>query len=275
MKSALAMEDLVFLKLGGSLITDKDQPLTTRPGVLTRLADEISSARSIRPGLPLLLGHGSGSFGHTAAMKHRTRQGVRTPAEWLGFAEVWKDARALNQLVVEALQEKGLPVIAFPPSAAVTARDGRLLRWDIAPIQAALAAGLIPLVNGDTVFDEIRGGTILSTEDLFLFLAGQLHPRRILLAGIEAGIWEDFPARTRLVQAITADNYPRLLEKIHGSDSVDVTGGMLEKVRSMIQIAGKEPGFQALVFSGLEPGNVREALLGAAPGTRLSAREDG
>jgi len=50
---------------------------------------------------------------------------------------------------------------------------------------------------------------------------------------------------------------------------------MLEKVRSMIQIAGKEPGFQALVFSGLEPGNVREALLGAAPGTRLSAREDG
>jgi isopentenyl phosphate kinase len=245
MKSALAMEDLVFLKLGGSLITDKDQPLTTRPGVLTRLADEISSARSIRPGLPLLLGHGSGSFGHTAAMKHRTRQGVRTPAEWLGFAEVWKDARALNQLVVEALQEKGLPVIAFPPSAAVTARDGRLLRWDIAPIQAALAAGLIRGQQRHR-FDEIRGGTILSTEDLFLFLAGQLHRAASCLPESKRGYGRIF-LRARAGSAITAIITPppgensRLRQcRRHGGDA--------RKSQEHDPDRRKEPGFQALVF---------------------------
>lgn len=273
MNTSLIKENLIFLKLGGSLITDKDHPQTARRDMLERLAGEIFDARSINPGICILLGHGSGSFGHTTAKKHGTRQGVRTKEEWLGFAEVWKDARALNQIVLEALLQKGLPAIAFPPSAAVIARDGLPLRWDIEPIQAALSAGLLPLVNGDTIFDETRGGTILSTEDLFIYLANQLHPNRILLAGIEEGIWTDFPACTRVIRTITPKNLPYLLGSISGSVSVDVTGGMLEKVRSMMNILEKQPGCQSLVFSGLVPNNVRDALLGATPGTRLTARE--
>jgi isopentenyl phosphate kinase len=272
MKGLFSLKDLTFLKLGGSVITDKDQPLTPRKDVISRLAKEIASARSTCPDLPILLGHGSGSFGHTAARKHGTRQGVRTAGEWMGFAEVWKDARALNQIVLETLQEHGLRVIAFPPSAAVTARDGHPLRWDTYPIRAALSAGLIPLVYGDTIFDEARGGTILSTEILFIYLAQELHPRRILLAGIEKGIWADFPARTELIDLITPKNFPALQGKIRGSASVDVTGGMLEKVESMMDIVENDPEFESLVFSGLEPNNIRNALLGSSPGTRLSSR---
>jgi isopentenyl phosphate kinase len=264
------MQQLNFLKLGGSLITDKNQPHTVRADVLARLAQEIACARASQPGMHLLLGHGSGSFGHNAAKKYGTRQGVHSPEEWLGFAEVWKAARTLNQIVVEALQKEGLPVIAFPPSAAVTARDGQVLHWDISPLQAALNAGLIPLVNGDTLFDQQRGGTILSTEDLFIYLAGALHPNRILLAGIEAGVWNDFPNCTQLIEQISPQSFPSLREKISGSASVDVTGGMLEKVQIMIDLARSSPGFNALIFTGLQPGNVRDALLGSSPGTRLS-----
>ena len=99
--------------------------------MLAQLADEIAAALRFARTLRLVLGHGSGSFGHTAARKHGTRQGVSSAEEWLGFAEVWKEARALNQMVVEALVDAGLPVIAFPPSAAVIARDGKVLRWDL------------------------------------------------------------------------------------------------------------------------------------------------
>lgn len=270
MKGSFSLKDLTFLKLGGSVITDKDQPLTARRDVIARLAKEIASARITRPDLPLLIGHGSGSFGHTAARKYGTRQGVRSAADWVGFAEVWKDAHALNQIVLEILQENGLQVIAFPPSAAVTASGGHPLRWDTYPIRAALSAGLIPLINGDTIFDEARGGTILSTEDLFIYLAQELHPGRILLAGIENGIWADFPARTVLIDLITPKNFPTLRRKIRGSASVDVTGGMLEKVKSMMDIVAQDPAFEALIFSGLEPNNIRNALLGSSPGTRLS-----
>ena len=131
------MTGLVFLKFGGSLITDKDQAHTPRLDVIHRLAEEVAQARAQSPDLRILLGHGSGSFGHTPARRYNTRAGVSTPAGWTGFAEVWAEARALNQIVVEALVAAGLPVIAFPPSAWVVAKDGSALEWNAAPIRRA------------------------------------------------------------------------------------------------------------------------------------------
>ncbi len=259
----------VFVKLGGSLITDKGKPHTALHAVLARLAGEIAAARRERPELRLLLGHGSGSFGHVPAQKYATRDGVRTPAQWLGFSEVWSEARALNQVVVEALLAAGLPVIAFPPSAAVTAADGALDGWDLAPLRAALAAGLLPLVNGDVIFDRVRGGTILSTEELFVHLAGQLNPARILLAGIEDGVWADFPACTRLIPTITPQNIAEIEQTLGGSAATDVTGGMLSKVRTMLELTSGLPDLEVLIFSGRQPGLLQQALGGARPGTRI------
>ena len=134
---------LTLIKLGGSLITDKTRPHTPRLDVLARLADEIASARRVQPGLRLLLGHGSGSFGHVPAQKYGTRQGVHTPAEWLGFVEVWREAAALNHLVMDALAGADVPAIAFSPSAAVIAAGGQAAAWDLSPLSAALEAGLL------------------------------------------------------------------------------------------------------------------------------------
>lgn len=266
----MEFQPLTFLKLGGSLITDKDIPSTPRPEVLARLAEEIATALRERPGMGLVLGHGSGSFGHTAARIHGTRQGVHNSQGWLGFAEVWKEARALNQVVVNTLTAAGLPVIAFTPSAAVIARDGKVLRWDLSPLRAALTAGLVPMINGDTIFDEHRGGTILSTEDLFFYLAYHLHPGRILLAGRDAGVWADFPTCTKLISRLTPRSFEHLAGQIGASASVDVTGGMLEKVHLMLELAETLPDFQAAIFSGLQAGNVQRALLGEMPGTVIS-----
>ncbi len=190
---------LYFIKLGGSLITNKNKPHTARTRVIARLAAEMAEARRVDPDLQMVVGHGSGSFGHVAGNKYHTRQGVHTPAEWLGFSEVWQAARALNQIVAEALYKAGLPVIAFPPSAALLAQNGQVTRWDIQPIRAALSAGLVPLVNGDVAFDTLLGGTILSTEDLFVYLARLLRPQRILLAGLEKGVWADYPVCSQLI----------------------------------------------------------------------------
>ena len=79
---------LIFLKLGGSLITDKNTPRALRPELLARLMREIAEARAARPGMRIVLGHGSGSFGHVEARRYGTRAGVRTDEDWLRFAEV-------------------------------------------------------------------------------------------------------------------------------------------------------------------------------------------
>jgi len=263
---------LIFLKLGGSLITDKDNPHTPRPEIIDRLAQEIQAARLQRPEIQIVLGHGSGSFGHQAAKKYRTRQGVRTPQEWMGFCEVWQEARALNDIVLNSLHLAGLPVIAFPASAAAVTNQGRVTAWDIAPLAAALQNNLVPLVFGDVVFDTALGGTILSTEDIFGYLATFLRPQRILLAGLEPGVWMDFPIAQRLAPRITPDLLPGIGASLQDSASVDVTGGMGEKVRAMLVLAQSIPGLEALIYSGLQPGSTTQALLGGSPGTVIALK---
>ncbi len=128
------------------------------------------------PELSLLLGHGSGSFGHVPAKLYGTRNGVSTVEEWRGFSKVWVEARTLNQIVIHYLAQAGLPVIAISPSSAIITNNGFVTQWDTTPIQKALSAGLIPVVYGDVIFDQVLGGTILSTEELFYHLAQIFSP---------------------------------------------------------------------------------------------------
>jgi isopentenyl phosphate kinase len=262
---------LQFLKLGGSLITDKTRPHTPNLEVLGRLAAEVAEAKRHREDLKLLIGHGSGSYGHVPARRYKTRQGVQTQAEWLGFVEVWREAAALDRLVIDALSEVDLPVISFPPSASLVARDGQVEAWDLSPIEMALQAGIIPVVFGDVIFDLRRGGTIFSTEDLFDYLARWLGPRRILLAGLEAGVWADYPRCTELVSEITPENLAQVAPALSGSTATDVTGGMLSKVEQSLRLAQAIPGLEVWIFSGKIPGMVERALAGEPVGTLIHA----
>jgi isopentenyl phosphate kinase len=262
---------LQFLKLGGSLITDKTSPHTPKPEVLMRLAVEVANASQRIEGLKLLIGHGSGSFGHVPARRYNTRQGVSTPDEWRGFVEVWREAAALDRLVIEAFSAAGLPVIAFPPSASLVSQDGSVEAWDLSAIERALRAGIIPIVYGDVIFDSRRGGTIFSTEDLFHHLAQQLRPGRILLAGLEAGVWADYPQSTEFVGEITPETLAQIAPSLGGSAATDVTGGMLSKVEQSLALAQLIPGLEVRIFSGEIPGMVEQALAGEPVGTLIHA----
>lgn len=260
---------LQLLKLGGSLITDKNHARTAQPEIILRLCKEIRKARKDDLGMTLVLGHGSGSYGHVAASRYGTRAGVHTQEEWLGFVEVWQQARDLNNLVLENLRAAKLPAIAFPPSAILLARAGVPAEWDFSPLRLALAAGLIPLIYGDVAFDETIGGTIVSTEDVFGALAGELGANRILLCGLEEGVWQDYPKSTQIVPVIDAVNANAILGSVVGSASPDVTGGMVEKVRLMLSLIAKHPDLQVMIFSGVQPGNLYRALRGERLGTLI------
>ena len=83
------LSELILLKLGGSVITDKTQPFTARLDVIERLAAEIKAALDERgDDLQLIVGHGAGSFGHEVAAKYQTHKGAVSADSWLGFAEV-------------------------------------------------------------------------------------------------------------------------------------------------------------------------------------------
>lgn len=260
---------LVFIKLGGSLITDKDIASTARPEVLLSLCRQLRRALDDMPGLRILLGHGSGSFGHAAAEKANWRRGEPFHGNWTGYRAIWQAARALNHLVLESLQQAGVPALAFPPSASVIAERGTITRWDIEPLEHALAAGMVPVVYGDIVFDNIHDAAILSTENLFVHLAGRLRPQRILLAGITPGVCSDFPDCRTTIPEITPAAFPALESIIHGSGSTDVTGGMVDKVRSMLALVQNLPGLEVMILDGRPQDALYHALQGHGTGTRL------
>jgi isopentenyl phosphate kinase len=278
------MKELVFLKLGGSLITDKTQPYTPRLDVIEDMALQISTALQNQPNLRLILGHGSGSFGHVAASEYHTRDGFPRPSPlihrerdkteenyWKGFAEVWYQASALNRFVMKALHKTNVLALALPPSANIIASNGQVSIWETTSIRMALAAGIVPVIYGDVTFDEIRGGTILSTEDLFSHLARALNPERILLAGLESAVWEDFPARTQRIETITPKTFGEISGGVGKADGADVTGGMEAKVTQMLELVQQNPELKIQIFSGGEPGNIVRALKGETLGTWITA----
>lgn len=274
------MNELVFLKLGGSLITDKTVPYTPRLQKLQTLAKEIQLALTESPNIQLILGHGSGSFGHQAVQEHLSSgsrhsvqdRGLREDeAYWQGFSEVWYRASELNRHVMNAVRGSGLRAISLPPSAAVTASDGRVTTWALAPLRAAIEAGLLPVIFGDIVFDRVTGGSVLSTETLMIYLAKELGPRRILLAGLEPAVWADFPHRKVRIDRISPSTYGAVSDRVGGSHGADVTGGMKSKVEDMLALVRELPSLEIQIFSGEEPGNVQAALKGALVGTLITS----
>lgn len=257
------MSELYFLKLGGSLLTDKKGVEALRPQVLARLAQEIRIAMEERPQLRLVMGHGSGSFGHVAAARYGTRNGVRSPQEWRGFAEVSAAAARLNRLVRETLLAAGLPVLSLQPSASALCGGGRLLELAVEPVQRALDAGLIPLLYGDVAFDREQGGTIVSTEEVLSYLASRLQPPWLLLAGETNGVYD---SDGQVIPTITRQTFTQVQEALRGSRGTDVTGGMASKVQQMLALVEAQAGLKVSIFSGMEEGRLQAALLAPEQG---------
>lgn len=254
------MAELVFVKLGGSLITDKKGEAAARPDVIARLAEEIRQALDARPGQQLLLGHGSGSFGHVVAQRYRVQHGC---TDWLGYALTSASATRLNRIVTDTLLQAGIPVVSVQPSASARAEAGELRRLESSTIRELLAHGLVPLVYGDVALDDAWGTTIISTEIIFAYLARVLNPQRILLVGEVAGVYSSDPRldpTARLIPVIRAKHLEETGSALGGSHGVDVTGGMRSKVHLMVDLVRDEPGLRVYLLSGLQSGLLGRTL---------------
>lgn len=265
------MLELVLIKLGGSLITDKNQPYTARLETMQQLVEEISLVRKQNPSLKLIIGNGAGSFGHQSAHKYNTINGFVSDAEKLGFCIVHQDVLDLNILLTKYFLQAGLPVVSLPPLTMAITQDKKLFKADFSIIENSLQAGFLPLVFGDVVLDQAIGGTILSTDILLAELAKYFHIQgnyqvRLINAGNYPGVYDQ---NGQIIPYITPDNYSQIKAAIGKSNSVDVTGGMSQKVEEFVAIANL--GIDCWIIDGNIPGNLVKAVLGQQMGTVIRA----
>ena len=264
--------DLVIVKLGGSLITDKRADAKAREDVMERLAAEIAAARGeLRESL--VVGHGSGSFGHVTAERFGLGRGLRHEggsSPPIGASLTQDAAGRLHRIVMGALLRAGVPGFSVVPSSTFLADRGRLVRGFLEPFLAALDEGLVPVVYGDVVADRTRGVSICSTETAIDYLVRRLRRRglsvaRLLWLGETDGIYD---RRGKPIPRVDRRSYRQARRSIGAPAGTDVTGGMLlrlETARSAARL-----GVESLIFDGRRPGSLEAALLGRdVGGTRV------
>jgi isopentenyl phosphate kinase len=261
----MQMRDLLFLKLGGSVITDKTEPEMLDEDVLRRIVAVIAAEYHAGSRPRLLIGHGGGSFGHHWAGRYQTQLGVRDARGWEGVARVADAMSRLNRLVVRHLLDAGVNAVSMPPSASAICVDRQIAAMSIDALVALLDAELVPVIYGDVVVDRRQGAAIVSTEALFSYLAPILRPRRIVLVG-ERGVYTADPRRDPdavRIPLIDETNIEQALSQSGGSHGMDVTGGMAAKVEAMWRLVSSAAELDVALV-GPEPDVLAQALRGEA-----------
>jgi isopentenyl phosphate kinase len=167
----------VILKIGGSVITDKDGELAARTENINRLAEEIAKAKLNS----LILVHGGGSFGHPTAQKWGLKDGYKEPAQMLGFAETHHVMTVLNGLVMDALLWHEIPAVSVAPSCGFLTENGRIKSSDCTMVERMMNMGFTPVLYGDATFDEKLGFTVLSGDQLVTYLALKFNACKIVM----------------------------------------------------------------------------------------------
>jgi len=267
------MDSIVFVKLGGSLLTDKATPNTARPAVIERVAAEVARAWPSVQGR-LVLGHGSGSFGHVAAQGTNlasSEGGVRAEA----LSRTQHAARRLHRRVLDAAREEGLPVVSFAPSSAMVTEEGRPASLQAEPVRRALGLGALPVTLGDVTLDRSRGGAICSTETILRALIGSLQAEdrpveAALWFGNTAGVYGETGDRLDTIVAGAAED---AMAAAGTAAAPDVTGGMRHRLETTLALA--RDGVPSLIASADVPGRLERAVQGRrVPGTWVLPDEE-
>ena len=261
---------LIYIKLGGSLITDKNSESTVYPTIIKHLAKEIYNFSCANPADNIIVGHGAGSYGHIQAVRNNLHRCTHSPERWAGVLEVAQAVSQLSRILQQDLHLAGLHTKLFHPSESAICRDRRLKSLDLTNIKHALDRQQIPLIHGDICFDETCGASIISTESIFAYISTKLQPINIYIAGTEPGVYDSYP-NGNIIPAISNSSKHTLFTNITASNSPDITGGMKSKVDIMLNLIRLYPDITVHIFSGTDPGNLTAALNGQyTKGTILS-----
>ena len=255
---------IAILKLGGSILSDKNIPYSIKWDNLERIAMEIKNAldyyKSQDRDIKLIIVHGGGSFGHPVAKKYlkvENNKKVFINME-KGFWDIQKAMRRFNNIVIDTLQSYDIPAVSIQPSSFVVFGDN--LIFNTSAIKEMLKRNLVPTIHGDITVDDKNGYKIISGDDIVPYLANELKADLILYATDVDGVL----INNKPIKRIDKDNIDEILGYLSGSNSIDVTGGMRYKIEMIRK--NKCKGF---VFNGNKAKNIYKALLGEVEGTEI------
>ena len=262
--------NLWILKLGGSIITDKQsgKPIIEEERI-KKLCSEIAAALQQNQDLRLVVLHGAGSLGHPQVKKYDLVNKPLTKERLLGMGETMANMRLLTDKISEELRSKGVPALPLQTSSLLHVQGVEPICTGIKTIKTILKSGGVPVLGGDTVVTEDGRVVIASADMLAMLLGRQCDASRILFGSNVDGVYASFPPADgeQPIKELTRQQAEDLSNtNQQNTSTIDVTGEMQGKLKALLEMNDT----QITIFNGKNQENLRAVLAGEAIGTVIN-----
>jgi isopentenyl phosphate kinase len=159
---------MIFLKLGGSLLSDSGKPFVMNWTSLGTVIDSLSQMDE-----EMIVFHGGGGFGNFIAKEYAGTE--------VGFFKIREAMARMNNMVVSSFIAKGIPAVGFSPGSFMVARNGKITEGFFDHIAGAVK-NYVPVLHSDAVLDRENGYSYVSAEKIMNEIARHTKPRRVLIA---------------------------------------------------------------------------------------------
>ena len=234
---------MILIKMGGSIITNKDRPLSPRKKTIDKITKNLKKISE-----PVILVHGGGSFGHYWSVRYDMHT---KPAkyDYHGIAIVKNSMIELNKIILDSMVKNKLNPYCLPPTDFM-AGDKPIIS-KIKQIKNMAESNLTPVTFGDALWYGQKKSYILSGDRIMSILAKSLRPRlSIFLLNVD-GLYSDFNTKKLIYDM---KDQQASIQEI----SMDVTGGMKRKVEEAIKIS--KMGLKVFFVNGNKPHRVVDAI---------------
>ena len=242
---------LALIKMGGSVVTFKDRPLSANNAAINGIARAISSLKEI----PIILVHGGGSFGHYWSVRY----GMHTrPARYdvHGISIVHQSMIALNQIIIGSMIKNG--VNPYTICAMSLTNRNIPLKTKIDQIYAMARTGIVPVTFGDVIHICDGKYSILSGDVIMTFIAKILNPSKVIFAVNTDGIYRSMEERETIQEVSGSEVLAGTSGIAREQTPADITGGMHRKVEEALKISST--GVEVMIVNGLRPERVIQAV---------------
>jgi isopentenyl phosphate kinase len=234
---------MILIKLGGSIITNKEKPLSPRKKTIENIAKYLKKVNE-----SIIIVHGGGSFGHYWSVKYDMHT---KPMKYnaYGVSVVKNSMIELNKIILDAFLKNKLNPYCLPPTDFMSGNKPIIKK--IKEIEKIANSGLIPITFGDALWYGQKKTYILSGDKIMTYLSKILKPRLVVFAINEEGLYQDLKSK-KLIRELKGEN------PIISKNNMDVTGGMTRKVQEATKIS--KMGINVFFVNGNKPERIVKAV---------------
>ena len=236
---------MILIKLGGSIITNKEKPLSARRKTIDNILKQIQKIKE-----PKVIVHGGGSYGHYWSVKY----GMHTkPAKYdlKGVSVVKNSMIALNKIILDAGVKNRLNPYCLPPTDFMS--GNRSIKSKILTINDIAKSGLTPITYGDALWYGQKKSYILSGDVIMTALAKVLKPRLSIFVLNVDGVYSNMKSK-KLIYDFKKEK-PTI-----STNKMDVTGGMTRKITEAVKMS--RSGLKVFFANGNKPQRITDAVSG-------------